>query len=457
MTSRIKCWAVVGAVCIAATAWCRPAGAVQAPATVTFNKDIAPIIFNNCTSCHRAGEVAPFALQSYADVSRHSHEIADLTHDHTMPPWKPTDGFGDFVGARRLTSEQIDLIAQWVKEGKQEGNPTDLPAMPHFKSGWMLGEPDLVVRMPTAYTLRADGPDQYRVFVVPLNLPEDVYVTALEFRPSNPKIVHHTLFYLDNSGMARELESESKDKPGFARAGGPGFVPSGGLGGWAPGVMPRFLPDGVGRPIHAGADLVLHTHFHPSGKVEKEQSTVGLYFTKTPPEKVLVSIPQGSRKIDIAPGDKNYVIQSSFVVPSNVELEGIFPHAHLLCKQIKVTADLPDGSTQPLIWIKDWDWNWQDFYMYSHVLNIPRGTKVNMTFTYDNSSDNVHNPSNPPQRVRNGEQTKDEMALVFFQILIDRSKMDQFAAIRRALRRIAPATQPVSSAAGSEKNERATN
>jgi mono/diheme cytochrome c family protein len=405
--------------------------AVSIAPGITFTKDIAPIVFNHCTTCHRPGEVAPFALTNYANVVRHSHEIADLTQARTMPPWKPAEGFGDFIGARRLTDEQINLIQQWVKAGKPEGNPADLPPMPTFKSGWMLGEPDMIVRMPEAFTLQADGPDQYRVFPIPLHLDHDVYVSAVEYRPSNPKIVHHTLFYLDNSGTARQLEAESKQKPGYPRVGSPGFTPSGGLGGWAPGVTPRLLPDGVGRPIRAGADLILHTHFHPSGKIEKEQSVVGLYFTKKLPDKVLVSFPHGTRTINIAPGDNHYVIQSSFTVPSDIELEGIFPHAHLLCKEIKVTAELPDGSTQPLIWIKDWDWNWQDFYHYSHVLQVPRGTKVTQEFVYDNSADNPHNPSNPPQRVRYGEQTKNEMALVFYEILISRQRAEMLQALGR--------------------------
>jgi mono/diheme cytochrome c family protein len=417
---------------------------------VAFSKDIAPIVFNNCTSCHRPGEVAPFALMNYADVSRHSHEIADLTGSHQMPPWKPAEGYGDFVGARRLTEQQIDLIQQWVKAGKPEGDPADLPAMPKFTSGWALGEPDMVVRMPEAFTLRADGPDQYRVFVIPLNLDHDVYVSAVEYRASNPKIVHHSLLYLDNSGTARQLEAESPQKPGYPRTGSPGFTPSGGLGGWAPGVSPRFLPDGVGRPIKAGADLILHTHFHPSGKIEKEQSVVGLYFTKKLPEKVLVSMPHGTNKLNIAPGDNHYVVENTFTVPGNVELAGIFPHAHLLCKQIKVTATYPDGTVQPLIWIKDWDWNWQDFYQYSKVIEIPRGTKVTQEFIYDNSADNVHNPSSPPQRVHYGEQTKDEMSLVFYQILINRDAIDALSALAQFRRgglprRSVSTTQPTGS------------
>jgi hypothetical protein len=222
------------------------------------------------------------------------------------------------------------------------------------------------------------------------------------------------------------------------------------LGGWAPGVSPRFLPDGVGRPIKAGADLVLHTHFHPSGKVEKEQSVVGLYFTKRTPEKVLVSMPHGTNRLNIAPGDNHYVVENTFTVPGNVELQGIFPHAHLLCREIKVTATLPDGTIEPLIWIKDWDWNWQDFYQYSHVLQVPRGTKVTQEFVYDNSADNPHNPSSPPQRVHYGEQTKDEMALVFYQILIDRQTAEAFGALARFRRsgfqaRRSSTTQPAPS------------
>ena len=451
--TRVGAW-TAGILC----AWWGGMNTHASGAPVTFSRDIAPIVYNNCVSCHRPGEVAPFALMTFADVKRHSKEIADLTHDRQMPPWKPVEGFGEFQGARRLTDEQIDLIQQWVKDGRQEGNPADLPTMPTFKSGWTLGEPDMVVRMPEAYTLPADGPDRYRVFVIPLNLPKDVYVSALEFRPSNPKIVHHSLFYLDNSGAARELEAQSTEKPGYPHAGGPGFVPSGGLGGWAPGVMPRFLPDGVGRPIHAGADLILHTHFHPSGKIEKEQSAVGLWFTKTPPEKILVSVPHGTNRIDIAPGDSHYVIKNTFTVPGRVELEGIFPHAHLVCKDIKVTAAFPDGSQHPLIWIKDWDWNWQDFYHYTHVMDIPAGTKVTMEFTYDNSADNPHNPSNPPRRVRNGEQTKDEMALVFYQILFDRQAAEAFEAFGRRFGRPArtgarpPATQPSETEAKSPRD-----
>ncbi len=218
------------------------AGSSQSSATVTFTHDVAPIFFGQCATCHRPGEVAPFSLLTYGEARKHAHEIEMVTHDRQMPPWKAKIGFGDFAGVRQLSDAQISTIAAWVKAGRPEGNPADLPA-PQFASGWTLGEPDLIVKMPKPFTLPADASrDVYRVFVLPLNLTEDKYVAAVDFRPSNPRIVHHSLFYLDTTGKARELEEQSPDKPGYARVGGPGFSPTGGLGGWAPAAAPTSYP-----------------------------------------------------------------------------------------------------------------------------------------------------------------------------------------------------------------------
>jgi mono/diheme cytochrome c family protein len=393
-----------------------------AATAVTFSKDIAPIVFSNCVSCHRPGEVAPFSLTDYASVRKHAKEIGDLTQSRTMPPWKPEDHFGDFEGVRRLSDSQIDLIQRWIKAGKPEGNPADLPEAPKFPGGWTLGEPDLVVKMPKAYTLRAQGTDDYRCFVIPLNLDQTRFVTGVEFHAGNPKIVHHALFFLDTNGNGRQLEAASKDGgAGYFGAGGPGFMPTGSLGGWAPGVMPERLPDGIGRVVKAGSDLVIQIHFHPSGKVEQEQSELAIYFAKKPVDKIFVSYPHGENHIDIQPGDNHYVINNSFTVPTDVQMLGIFPHAHLLCRDIKVTATLPTGESVPLIWIKDWDWNWQGQYLYKQPISIPKGTKITQEFTYDNSPANIHNPNTPPKEIRHGEQTGDEMSLVFYQLIVDRS------------------------------------
>jgi hypothetical protein len=390
-----------------------PQVAVKAP---NFTKDIAPILYQNCVSCHRPGEVAPFSLIDYKTVKKHADDIATVTESRYMPPWKAEAGHGDFMNERRLSEPQIKLIQQWTAAGAPEGNPRDLPPAPKFAEGWYLGEPDLVVKMPEAYTVPAEGRDVFRCFVIPMDIPEDKYVRAVEFRPSNRRVVHHSLFFLDNSGAARKLD-DADPGVGYGKVGSPGFVPSGGLGGWAPGVFPQPLPDGIARRMKKGCDLVLQTHFHPTGKEEIEQSTFGIYFYKTPPKAVMHGTMVASRKIDIAPGEKNYKVTASITSPIDVDLIGITPHAHLICKEMKVWANFPDGKTQDLIWIKDWDFNWQDQYLYKKPIRIPRGTRVDMEFIYDNSTANVRNPFNPPQRIKHGQQTHEEMAITFLNVV----------------------------------------
>ena len=399
-------------------------------ATPTFSKDVAPILFDNCVSCHRPSEVAPFTLTTYEDARKRAGTIAKVTEKRFMPPWKAEPGHGDFLGVRRLSDEQIKTLRAWAAAGAPEGDPSETPPLPKFTDGWQLGEPDLVVSMPETYTLRAEGRDVYRCFVLPLGLTEDKYVEAIEFRPSNRKVVHHALFFLDTSGKARELD-EKADGIGYSMMGGVGFAPTGSLGGWAPGYTALRLPEGVARRVEKGSDLVLQTHFHPSGKPEQERSTIGLYFAKTDPSKVLVSFPRAMRKeLDIPPGDANFFISQENELPLDAQLIGITPHAHLLCKEIKVDATLPDGKPLPLIWIKDWDFNWQDQYQYTQTLHIPAGTKVKMAFRYDNSDQNPAQPSDPPRRVRWGEQTTDEMAIIFYHVLVDPALEQSFRLMR---------------------------
>lgn len=424
------CLAVVGAAALSITVASASAAApvVAAPlgvgasganasgqSAVTFAKDVAPILFENCASCHRPGEVGPFSLLTYKDAKRRAKQLADVTDTRLMPPWLPVGGHGEFMGERRLTEGQIRTLRQWSDAGAPEGDAKDLPPAPKFVEGWALGEPDLTVKMPEAYTLKAEGRDVFRVFVIPMNLTEDKYVSAIDFRPSNRKIVHHALLFLDTTGEARKRDAADPE-PGYSQAGGLGFVPTGGLGGWAPGVTPHRLPEGVARVARKGSDLVVQVHYHPSGKQEQEQSTIGLYFTKNEPEKLALSIPKGMnrRALDIKPGDKTFTMTDSFTLPVDFNVTGIFPHAHLLCKEIKVDATLPDGTKQPMIWIKDWDWNWQDEFLYAKNVHLPRGTVIDQKYVFDNTAENVRNPNQPPKRVTWGEQTADEMAITFF-------------------------------------------
>ena len=429
------------------------------PAAVTFTKDVAPILFENCATCHRPGEVAPFPLLTYKDAKRRAGQIAEVTASRFMPPWLPVPGHGEFAAERRLTDAQAGALKAWADAGAPEGDPKDLPPTPKFTDGWALGEPDLVVKMPEKYTLRAEGRDVFRVFVLPLNLPEDKYVTAVDYRPANRKIVHHALLFTDNRGQARKLDAEDPE-PGYGRGGGGvGFAPTGGLGGWAPGVTARHLPDGVARLMHKGSDLVVQVHFHPSGKEEQEQSTIGIYFAKKEPQKLAFSLPKGFRRsmLDIAPGQKDFTMSDSFTLPMEANVVGIFPHAHLLCKEIKVDATLPDGSKKPLVWIKDWDWNWQDEFQYKSAVRLPAGTRIDQKYVFDNSAENPRNPNQPPKRVTWGEQTADEMAITFFLVTAPKDalifQLGNAAnrpgataardAVREALRqRPAPATAP---------------
>jgi hypothetical protein len=397
--------------------------------TPTFNRDIAPILYQNCASCHRPGQVAPFPLLTYQDASKRAALIATVTASRYMPPWKAEPGYGHFQDERRLTDAQLALIRDWAKGGTPEGDPRDKPSAPEFASGWLGGKPDAEITLPKAFEIPADGRDVFQCFVVPLGFEGERYVKTVEFHPGNPKVVHHALFYLDMTGEARRLDAASNGK-GYPCFGGPRIVPSGGLGGWAPGATPQPLPPGMGYVIEKGADLVVQIHYHPDGKPETDQSALGLTFTEES-RKGLANILVGPRRIDLPAGDAHHEITDFSVVPADVELIGITPHAHLLCKEMKVDARFPDGKSATLVWIKDWDFNWQGQYRYVSPIMLPKGTRIEMRYVYDNSEGNPHNPSHPPKAVKFGEQTTDEMGFAFLQVALpDRADVPGF---RRAM------------------------
>jgi mono/diheme cytochrome c family protein len=394
------------------------AGDSEAGASVpTFNRDIAPIIYNNCSNCHRTGEVAPFALLTYNDAAKRAKQIAAITQARVMPPWKAEPGYGHFLNERRLTDQQIAAIREWATNGAPEGDPNQKPEPPKFSNGWQAGEPDQVVGMSQPYSLPAEGPDQFRCFVIPLNATEEEYVTQVEFRPGNRRVVHHSILFLDTTGQARRREKVPGE--GYDCVGGPGLAISGGLGGWAPGASPTQFENGIAQIVPKGADLVMQLHYHLDGKAEEDQSRVGIKFSKTPPVRGLTLLTVGNTNIDIPAGDNHYVVKASATLPMDSQVIGVFPHAHYLCKDMQVTAKLPDGTVEPLIWIRDWDFNWQGAYRYQSPLKLPKGTEIDMQYTYDNSADNVRNPSNPPREVKFGEQTTNEMAFAFVQVTLD--------------------------------------
>ncbi len=410
--------------------WTRAVAALLAscvlPASIdagpVFHRDVAPILFAHCAECHRPGEFAPFSVLSYRDVAQHARSIARAVSTHSMPPWQPVAGYGKFAGERRLTAAQISTIVRWAAAGAPEGDPALAPAAPVFSGEWQLGPPDLIAAMPEPYRIAAHGDDEYRCFVVPLNLPRDVYVRAAEFRPSNRKVVHHALIFVDSHRKSRE------SYPCF---GTPGFLPSGSLGGWSPGAGPVQMPETAAVRLRANSALVVQAHFHATGNPEEEQSRIGIYLTSQAPTKAVMDVGLVSRDIDIPAGEPAYKVRDHFEIPIDVDAIGVIPHAHYICRDMKAWAILPDGRKQWLLWIDHWDFNWQDHYRYSKPLRLPAGTRVEMEFSYDNSAANPHNPNSPPRRVTWGPGTTDEMAGLHIQVIPCR--MEEAPELGRAL------------------------
>src|SRR4051812_23854197 len=296
----------------------------------TFNRDIAPIVFEHCASCHRAGEVAPFTLLGYSDVKKRAQQIVEVTSKRLMPPWKSVEGHGRFVGERRLSPDQVELVGRWGNQGAVEGDAPDLPAAPRVSDGGTLGQPHIVLTMDEPYSVPADGPDVYRNFLLKLEIPAGKYIKALEYRPSNRRVVHHALFASDGSGKARK-EDEADPLPGFQGSLNiPGRLFPGSMSAWAPGREARPLPDGISMPWKNGTDLILQLHLHPSGKPEVEQSSVGFFLTDEPPQRSMVDVMLLDKNIDIPPGEAAFRTRDEFSVPVEMEVLALFPHMHML-------------------------------------------------------------------------------------------------------------------------------
>jgi mono/diheme cytochrome c family protein len=391
----------------------------RARGAVTFNKDVAPLLFERCASCHRPGEVAPFPLLDYRDASKRARLIRAVTAERSMPPWKAEPGAGHFAHDRRLTDEQIATIARWVEAGTPEGDPADLPPLPRFADGWQLGEPDMVVTMKEPYELVAEGPDVYRCFVLPNPIPAGKYLRAIEYRPGNRRIVHHVVIATLSRAAAQAKLDEGDGKSFSSGLTPPGRLLPGPLAFWTPGMEPQPLPDGLAAEVSERDDLVLQLHLHPSGKPETEQTSIGLHFTDQKPQGRLKLMVLSNNKIDIAPDAAEHAVSASMTLKEPVAVYGVFPHMHMIGRSVRVTATLPDGTTEPLIAIGDWDFNWQLYYRYAAPLRLPAGTRLDGRWTYDNSAANPANPSRPPRRVTYGEQTVNEMAILVMDVTPD--------------------------------------
>ena len=390
----------------------------QSPAEpVTFTKDVAPIIFDRCAGCHRPDGPAPFSLLTYSAVRQRATQIAAVTKSRFMPPWKSEPGYGEFIGQHPLTDTEIGVIERWATGGTIEGNPGDLPAPPRLTDGWQLGKPDLIVTLPKPYELQAEGTDVFHIFVIPLPVDGTRYVKGVEFLPGNPKVVHHANIRIDTTPASRQLDDQDPG-PGYegllARS---ADYPDGHFLGWTPGQVTALLPKGLAWPLARSTDLIVELHMRPSGKPEVVAPSVGLFFGDDPPDRTPAMLRLGRQSIDILPGDKNYAVEDSYVLPVDVEVQAVQPHAHYRAREVRGIATLPDGTSKWLIYIKDWDFRWQHVYRFVTPFTLPKGTTVAMRYTYDNSADNPRNPQFPPQRAIWGQRSSDEMGDLWIQVL----------------------------------------
>ncbi len=409
---------------------------VKTDGRVTYYRDVLPILQENCQACHRPGEVGPFALMTYRQAVSWAADIKDYTKSRQMPPWKIVEGV-PFHNERRLSDRDVATLAAWADNGTPAGDPKDAPKPKEFVDGWMLGKPDLVLQPKEEFVLGPGGRDLFRCYVLPTNLSEDKYVVALEVKPTNPRVVHHTLNYIDSLGRGRKLEEGAqeaeKDRkpdeydrgPGYSSAMGVGFVPNGGLSGWAPGQLARRLPEGYGWHLPRGSDVIMQVHYHRDGRVEKDRTQVGLYFAKETAgmRRFKGGVIQGHfPKVGLLPGiagtgvpagDAHCRVTGHVDVQEDCTLHSIMPHMHLTGKEIKVTLQPASGERRTLLAIKDWDYNWQETYFLKEPLKLKAGDRLEVEAVYDNSDKNPNNPNDPPRTVFVGEQTTNEMCFVF--------------------------------------------
>ena len=413
-----------------------------AAGAVTFARDVAPIVFTHCAPCHHDGGAGPFPLLSYADVRRRARQIVKVTRARVMPPWPPVEGHGSFKGERRLDPAQIATLSRWVEQGTPEGAVADLPPAPAFAAGWPLGTPDLVLTPDRAWTLPAEGGDVFRNFVLPVPLTGRRYVRAIEIRPGNARILHHANALPDRSGVGRRRDA-SDPEAGFAgmdlEIASDRFEPDSHFLFWKPGTPAQATSDPIPWAIEPGADLILNLHLRTSGKPEQVRPSLGLYFTDRAPTRfpMLLQLERDGA-LDIPAGAAGFSVTDELELPVAVQVLAVYPHAHYVAREVQALARRPDGSTEWLVHIADWNLDWQAVYELATPLSLPKGSVISMRWTYDNSARNERNPHHPPQRVIAGNRASDEMSHLWVQVLPERREdlpLLQEALMRARLRK----------------------
>jgi len=385
----------------------------------TFNADIAPIVNAKCVTCHQEHGDAPFPLETFDQVRRRASQIVQVINSGYMPPWKPAADSLAMAGDRRLSSEQKSLVGRWVQSGMPEGRPTAVRQTNKVGDGWLWGTPDLVVTLPE-YVLAAGSGDVFRNFVVAVPFEGTRQVRGLQFRPRN-RAVHHANIRIDPTPASADLDAADPE-PGYE-----GVIlhsadyPEGHFLGWTPGQSPPPESE-LAWPLVGKTWLVVQLHMRATGRAERIQPVLGLYFSQRPAPNTPSMIRLGRQNLRIGPGEKHFETVDSFVTPVPATVMAIQPHAHYRARDVRVTAEWPDGTERTLLHISDWDFNWQDQYRLAQPLRVPAGTTFKSVFSFDNSEENPRNPSRPPETVEWGWRSADEMADVWLQALTDNTK-----------------------------------
>ncbi len=391
---------------------------VYAQDTPTYSEHIAPILDTHCVSCHRPDGIAPFSLNNFRDAEANAVRIAEAVTSASMPPWKPAPFYGPFAGEPEITVAEADNLVAWATNGAPQGETAALAPDPTMPS-WPLGEPDLIVSMKDAYSVNPGNSLEHRNFVLPIDLTEQRWIRAVDILPNGAgnAAIRRAKVMIDGSGTGLAVEAE-ETLPGY-----PGLIidhatfPQGHILVWSPGQTPIAEQPGLAWSLEPGNDLILQLTLQPRPEAVPVQASVGLYFSDEAPALRPVGLALNSKAFEIPAGNSEYVIRDRYRLPVDVDVLELFPYMHHLGKTVEVTASLPDGTEVGLIQIEDWDFNWQDSYRYAAPVHLPEGTSIEAQFTFDNSSTNPRNPSNPPVIVRHGDTMMDEMAEVLVQLL----------------------------------------
>jgi len=433
----------------------------QAPATTapTFTKDVAPILYQNCTNCHRPGEIAPMSLLTFKDARPWAKSIATQVAKGSMPPWHADPAHGEFVNDRRLSDAQKKTLIAWVSAGAPEGNAADLPPQPTYETEWLLGKPDAVFSMQEDYPIPAEGTIAYQYFLIPTGLTEDKWIQAIEVRAGDPKVLHHVIIYAQLPAppqpapgaapappAAPPAQPAQRPLPLFSLAEGTTNIPAGqtggpplppdqrkpagpndrpaprrmgpAIGGFAPGQFVRVYQEGSAMKLPAGATLIFQTHYTATGKPTTDRTRVGVKFAKSRPETEVrfASLINGS--FHIPPGAADHRVDAEMTINQDVTMWSMLPHTHVRGIRWTYEATYPDGRTQTILSVPKYDFNWQTDYVFKQPLKLPKGTKLHATAWYDNSKNNPSNPD-PTKDVWWGDQTWDEMMYTGLTFSID--------------------------------------